>query len=420
MRGDAAEAELWQRALELVRQHKIESDADTGPLFDNPAPDSDAEVLKRLRQMKRGRRLGAAESAIADLPADLRWRSSRAPSRSSSWPRCIASSARRRADLGEAVREQRLRVFPVSLPTSKRSAARCPPLRARIPAFRSGRAVDVAEMVLEPLRTRAWRGRCRSDRCAADRTWWATSGSGADRRAGRGDRRAPRSLTSSHVLHRSERRLYLLTDRVRLAWCCPPPATAGADLFLTRTGSPRTSPACRRMLASGLTLKADGLHERRTLMAAASEGEIYAALGLPLIPPRSATATTRSPWLRAARCRCWSRARHPRRSHMHSDLERRPRHDRGDGGRVSRSATSDIAITDHSPHSAASRNLTLDGVKKQAERLRVREQYPAITILHGCEVDICPTASSISTRCSGSSTSCCLRCTSAGHGPDQR
>jgi DNA polymerase (family X) len=50
-----------------------------------------------------------------------------------------------------------------------------------------------------------------------------------------------------------------------------------------------------------------------------------------------------------------------------------------------------IAITDHSPHSAASRNLSLDAVRKQADEIAgLRERYPAITILHGCEVDILP------------------------------
>jgi len=50
-----------------------------------------------------------------------------------------------------------------------------------------------------------------------------------------------------------------------------------------------------------------------------------------------------------------------------------------------------MAMTDHSPHSAASRNLSIDGVKKQAEEIAgLREQYPGIAILHGCEVDILP------------------------------
>src|SRR5258708_22386308 len=50
-----------------------------------------------------------------------------------------------------------------------------------------------------------------------------------------------------------------------------------------------------------------------------------------------------------------------------------------------------MAITDHSPHSAASRNLTVDGAGKQAEEIAaLRERYPDIAILHGCEVDILP------------------------------
>jgi DNA polymerase (family 10) len=48
-----------------------------------------------------------------------------------------------------------------------------------------------------------------------------------------------------------------------------------------------------------------------------------------------------------------------------------------------------VAITDHSPHSAATRNLTADAVKRQAEEIaEVRARFPAMTILHGCEVDI--------------------------------
>jgi DNA polymerase (family 10) len=48
-----------------------------------------------------------------------------------------------------------------------------------------------------------------------------------------------------------------------------------------------------------------------------------------------------------------------------------------------------LAITDHSPHSAASRNLSVEDVRRQADEIAsVRERYPQITILHGCEVDI--------------------------------
>src|SRR5260221_9276597 len=73
MRGDVAEAALWSRALDLVREHHIDSDADTSPLFQDPPPGSDPEVLKRLRQMYEAGGWVLVESAIADLPADLRW-----------------------------------------------------------------------------------------------------------------------------------------------------------------------------------------------------------------------------------------------------------------------------------------------------------------------------------------------------------
>jgi DNA polymerase (family 10) len=50
-----------------------------------------------------------------------------------------------------------------------------------------------------------------------------------------------------------------------------------------------------------------------------------------------------------------------------------------------------LAITDHSPSAAASRTLAVDDVARQAEQIaRVREQYPQMTILHGCEADILP------------------------------
>ena len=50
-----------------------------------------------------------------------------------------------------------------------------------------------------------------------------------------------------------------------------------------------------------------------------------------------------------------------------------------------------MAITDHSPTSAATRNLTIDGVTRQADEIdALRERYPDIGILHGCEVDILP------------------------------
>jgi len=50
-----------------------------------------------------------------------------------------------------------------------------------------------------------------------------------------------------------------------------------------------------------------------------------------------------------------------------------------------------MAISDHSRSAAASRTVTLDQLARQRDEvLRLREQYPGITILHGIEVDILP------------------------------
>jgi DNA polymerase (family 10) len=50
-----------------------------------------------------------------------------------------------------------------------------------------------------------------------------------------------------------------------------------------------------------------------------------------------------------------------------------------------------IAITDHSQSAAASRTLTLEALARQSDEIaRLREMYPAMTILHGVEVDIMP------------------------------
>jgi hypothetical protein len=72
IRGDATEELLLTRAMMFARGHNVESDADLGPLFDDPPPDMDPNVLKRLRQMYEAGGWVLVESTLADLPADLR------------------------------------------------------------------------------------------------------------------------------------------------------------------------------------------------------------------------------------------------------------------------------------------------------------------------------------------------------------
>ena len=73
IRGDLAEESVFLRAAALVRSRQIESDDEAAPLLANPPPDTDPEVLKRLRQMYEAGGWVLLESALADLPSDLRW-----------------------------------------------------------------------------------------------------------------------------------------------------------------------------------------------------------------------------------------------------------------------------------------------------------------------------------------------------------
>ena len=397
MRGDIAEAELWTRALDLVRARNIESDADTGPLFDNPPPDSDPEVLKRLRQMYEAGGWVLVESAIADLPADLRWLfESGAVTIEELGTIHHALGVTSAADLAAAVREQKLRALPgFDADVETAVGAVLPTLRARIPRIPLGRAVTVAETVLEPLRATpgvAWALSVGSLRRGQD--WVGDIEIVAPTNQPAAAIAALLGLpTSSHVLHRSERRLYVLTDRVQIGVRLPEPAHAGAAL-LYLTGSRAHFEALRTHAAgAGWTLNADGLYASDgTFTTAADEAEIYAALGLPWIPPEIRNGDEEIALAsRGALPALVARGDIRGDLHMHSTWS---------DGRDSIEAMVEgcralgyeyLAITDHSPHSAAARNLTLDSVKKQAEEIaRLREQYPDITILHGCEVDILP------------------------------
>ena len=396
MRGDVAEADLWSRAVALVRAHHIESDADTGPLFDNPPPDADPEILKRLRQMYEAGGWVLVESAIVDLPADLRWLfESGAVTIEQLGALHRELGITSAADIVDAVRERKLRALPgFSEDVEAAVAAALPALRARIPRIPLGRAVSVAEMVLEPLR-------------AAGVAWAMPIGSlrrGQDM-VGDIEILAPTDLpaaaidallalpASSHVLHRSERRLYVLTDRVQIGVRLPAPSNAGAGL-LYLTGSRAHFEALQAYAAAkGWTLKADGLFASDgSHTPAAAEADIYTALGLPLIPPEIRNGEEEIELAsRGALPTLVSRGDIRGDLHMHStwsdgrdSIETMVAESRALGYQY-------IAITDHSPHSAASRNLTLDGVKKQADEIAgLREQYADITILHGCEVDILP------------------------------
>jgi DNA polymerase (family 10) len=274
-------------------------------------------------------------------------------------------------------------------------ATALPALRSLVPRIPLGRAVAVAETVLEPLREVpgvAWAVPVGSLRRGQDMIGDIEILAATDQPAAAID--ALLSLPASgHVLHRGERRLYVLTERVQIGVRLAAPSNAGSDLLYLTGARAHFEALQAHAAARGLSLKADGLHgSDGALIPATAEADIYSALGLQVIPPEIREGDDAIAMASRGELPVLVSSDDIRGDlHMHSVWS---------DGRDAIEAMVEgcralgyqyMAITDHSPHSAASRNLTLDGVKKQADEIaRVREQYPDIAILHGCEVDILP------------------------------
>jgi DNA polymerase (family 10) len=185
--------------------------------------------------------------------------------------------------------------------------------------------------------------------------------------------------------------LSLRRDDVDVTVRVAEPANAGA-LLLWLTGSAAHLDGLQaRATARGLTLRPDGLFsDHGTIRAAAGEDDLYAALGLPWIPPEIRDG--------AEAIDVAGRGELPplvSRADIRGDLHM---HTTWSDGRDSLDTMAlacralgyeYIAITDHSQSSAAVRNLTVDGVARQADEIaRLRERCPDLAVLHGCEVDI--------------------------------
>ena len=198
----------------------------------------------------------------------------------------------------------------------------------------------------------------------------------------------------ARCLHRSERRVCLLFERVQVSVRLPEPVSAGASL-LHATGSIGHLAALRTHAASvGWQLTAGGLRraDDGATGPAETEEEIYAAVGLPFIPPEIRHGEDEVGAAEAGGLPTLLARRDIRGDlHMHSTWS---------DGRDSVEAMVKaccaleyeyMAITDHSPNSGAARNLSVADVARQADEIaRLRDLYPRIAILHGCEVDILP------------------------------
>jgi DNA polymerase (family X) len=388
---------MFTRAAALVHTQGVDSDADLGPLLADPPSTADPDVLHRLRQMYDTGGWVLVESAIADLPADLRWLyESGAVTIEQLATLYQAIGATSTADLHLAVQRHLLRTLPGFDDQIERAVSDAlPGLRVRIPRIPLGRATMTAEPLLSLLNG------------LPDVDWAVPTGSlrrGQDTvgdieliAAAANPARAIEALTQLdqvvRTLQRSERRVYVRLDRVQVGVRFPEPHAAGA-LLLHLTGTADHVAALHALAArDGCRLEPDGLFASDGIRrAAAREEDIYEALGLPFIPPeiREGSAAIEA-GLRGALPALISRADIRGDLHMHSTWS---------DGRDTIEAMAAachalgyeyIAITDHSPSSAASRTLSLDGVMRQADEIaQVREQFPGLVILHGCEVDILP------------------------------
>jgi DNA polymerase (family 10) len=396
MRGDEHEQQLFASAAEQVRAHRLGSERSLAAFLASQHGTIDPEVLTRLQRIAEQGAWVALESAIADLPADLRLlldsESITLEQLATIYAQTRATSA---AELADAFADGTLGSVPgVGGSVVDAVAAALPRLRGALSRIPLGRATAVAEPVLAFLRS------------AGDVFWVTPAGSLRRFEETVGDVEIvamagrPRETIDElvrlpvawGVRHRSERRVHLMIDRVQVGVRFPQPHSAGSTLLLL-TGSAGHVAALRTLASqAGTRLTFDGLFDRGTRRAGATEEEVYDALGLSFVPPEIRNGEDEVE--RAARGELpplVSRSGIRGDLHMHTDYS-----DGRDSIETMAAACAAlgheyIAITDHSPHSGLSRSLTADDVARQADEIgRVREKYGQMAILHGCEVDILP------------------------------
>ena len=148
------EAALFSEASALVGSRHIESDADLGPLVEHPPAGVDAGVITRLRYMFEAGGWVLLESALADLPSDLRWLfESGAVTIEQLTALHQDLGVTSAADLRAAVLGQAVREVP-GLDAAVEAAidAALPSLRARRALIPLGRATALAHPILSVLR----------------------------------------------------------------------------------------------------------------------------------------------------------------------------------------------------------------------------------------------------------------------------
>ena len=395
IRGDTSARALFSRASSLVASRSIAADTDLESVLKDPPPDVDAEVLRQLGYMYDAGAWVLLESAIADLPTDLRWLfESGAVTIEQLAALHQALGVTSAADLAADLRRGAIGSVPgLDASTAAAIQAALPTLRSGVARIPLGRALAIADPVVAALQAVpgiAWIAPVgslrRGEELVGDIEFMAPADD---------PQPAIDALVSlpdvGSILHRGSRRVCLLIDRVQVGVRFPDPAVAGAVLLQLTGSTAHLDQLQERAASRGRTLDAEGLSaDANGATAARSEESIYQALDLQWIPPE-----IRDGDIEVERAAVGSLPALLSRENIRGDLHM---HTQWSDGRDTVAAMVEasvalgyeyVAITDHSARAAASRTLSADGVKKQAEEIaEARERFPAITILHGCEVDI--------------------------------
>ena len=178
------------------------------------------------------------------------------------------------------------------------------------------------------------------------------------------------------VLHRTPRRVLLWVHHHEIDVRIASPDDYGTVLF-NHTGS-------SAHVAMVMARRRTSLHAR--------EEDLYAHAALPFVPAELRNGTGEIEAAAAGRL-----PQLVQRFDIRGDLHMHSTYSDGQDTLAAMVAASAalgyeyMAISDHSQSAAASRTVTLDQLARQRDEvLRLREQYPGITILHGIEVDILP------------------------------
>ncbi len=377
---------MLEQGLALVRARGITSDLDLGPLVDPAIPfDGDPLLHQRLQHMYDAGAWVLMESSLADLPADLRWLYE---SGAVTLPQLAAihraTGATAATDIGAAIEDGSLRSIPgIDEATEKAIATALPGLRAAIPRIPLGRAISIADPILQQLAETPgveWAMPAGSLRRAQD-----TVGD-LEIVASAPDPSAAIEALSRHpdagrVLHRSDRRIYLLFDRAQLGVRFPDHAHAASVLWRLTGSVAHVAAIARLARQRGVDLN-----------RAATEEELYARLDLPFIPAEIREGADEIAAARDGRLPALVARAHIRGDlHMHTSFS--------DGRDTVEAMITEchrlgyeyLAITDHSQSAMTSRTLTPDAIAQQAEEVAaMRDRFPSMAIFHGCEVDIMP------------------------------